>query len=192
MSGTPKYDDPDWLEEQYYQHGLTLQDIADKTTVSETTIFRRMEAFEIDRGEYQQEQNLPSSQNRPLSPRINSYGHREFTNSFRGEQFWVMVHRLHATLLVSNIDELQGKEVHHLNGCPFDNRLENYEIVEKSVHQRKHRFTGNIEYKSLCTTCESVSYFFDIDAVSYCPSCATEFEAHELVPAEPIDWKIDH
>ena len=83
MISTPKYDDPDWLEEQYHQHGRTLQEIADKTTVSETTIFRRMEAFDIDRGEYQPEQNLPSSRNRLLSPRINSYGHREFANSFR-------------------------------------------------------------------------------------------------------------
>lgn len=44
-----KHDDPDWLYEQYWEKGLTIPEIAEKTSYSQATISRRMEEHGIPR-----------------------------------------------------------------------------------------------------------------------------------------------
>lgn len=47
-------------------------------------------------------------------------------------------HRLLATLLVDNIEELRGKHVHHNNEIPWDNRLGNLTIMTPGEHNKEH------------------------------------------------------
>jgi len=72
----------------------------------------------------------------------------EFRLSQRGYEYWrshngenedtVKVHRLLMTLAVDDLDELDGKDVHHKNGVKWDNRLENLELMMPAEHRRHH------------------------------------------------------
>lgn len=114
----------------------------------------------------------------------NNDGHRELQTRAGGEKYNLMVHRLHATLLVEEIGELKGKIVHHANGCPFDNRLKNYQIVSKRDHRRVHATKYN---KTLCRDCDqSVRVSQN---VSFCPTCGRELAGSEKAPVEALDWR---
>ncbi|WP_166377243.1 hypothetical protein [Halorubrum sp. BOL3-1] len=39
---------------------------------------------------------------------------------------------------MDDLRELDGKEVHHRGWVPWDNRLENIEVLEPSEHQERH------------------------------------------------------
>lgn len=150
-----------------------------------------MRDFGIERRPSSSRCNSRTDPTRRPTIHTDAYGHRTFIHKYDWEQNWLTLHRLHATLLVDDISELAGKEVHHKNGCPFDNRLENYEITTKANHQRKHHF--NLPpYKSLCTTCDTPSYFFDSAIVTYCPSCGAALDSNEVLETQTIDWNIDH
>lgn len=66
----------------------------------------------------------------------------------------VLEHRLLATLLVDDIQELKGKVVHHINHHKIDNRLDNIEIVDNEEHLEYHNTTdfvpiplrGDVDY----------------------------------------------
>lgn len=47
-------------------------------------------------------------------------------------------HRLLATLLVDELEELRDKHVHHKNWCPWDNRLDNIEVLTPGEHTATH------------------------------------------------------
>lgn len=112
-------------------------------------------------------------------------GHRELRMRVLGERISVMIHRLHATLLVDDVDQLLGKEVHHRNGCPFDNRIENYQLLTPSEHMKSH--SGVNGFKTLCRSCGvSVRVSSNVD---YCPSCGTRLDTEEIEESEYISWK---
>lgn len=71
-----------------------------------------------------------------------------FYTNFEGYERWraydtdgvydsLMVHRLLAAL-EWGLDAIRGKHVHHKNGIPWDNRVENLEIVDPGEHQKIH------------------------------------------------------
>jgi len=69
---------------------------------------------------------------------VNNYGHvvwRQKTSN--QENISVPVHRL---LLVAEygVDAVVGKHVHHKNEIPFDNRIENLELLDPEEHSRHH------------------------------------------------------
>jgi len=102
MSATPPYEDPEWLEKQYWEDDLTIDEIAKKATVGITKIIDNMDEYGIERRS--PGRNLP---NRYPSPRTNRCGHRRYQNRHKGDAFKIMIHRLHATLLVDDVDELE-------------------------------------------------------------------------------------
>lgn len=188
MSVTPSHEDPEWLEKQYWENGLTIDEIARKATVATAKIIDNMDEFGIERRN--PGRNLP---NRYPSPWTNRCGHRRYQNRHRGDAFKIMLHRLHATLLVDNINELEGVEIHHKNGCPFDNRLENYDLITPKEH-RKLSAEGiqAADKKALCRECDEVFYVLDSSSLQYCPNCSSTYDAEEIADCGYIDWQIDH
>ncbi len=103
-----------------------------------------------------------------------------------------MLHRLHATLLVDDIDELKGMEVHHVNGCPFDNRLENYQLITPDEHRKLSPQGIKADNKALCRESGEVLYSINNPVLRYCPKCGSQYDAEEIVSCEYINWQIQH
>lgn len=122
--------------------------------------------------------------------RVNNCGHVEIMHRHRpSDSRWsLMVHRLHATLLVDEISGLDEKIVHHINGCPLDNRLENYEIVSKIEHRDRHGSVwGSDRYTVLCRECGTPGIVGDPD-IEYCSYCGSAPDCKEIVKRSSIDW----
>ncbi|WP_218055090.1 homing endonuclease associated repeat-containing protein [Haloparvum sedimenti] len=69
---------------------------------------------------------------------VNNYGHvvwRQKTSNQKNVS--VPVHRLQY-VAEHGIDSVSGKHVHHKNGIPWDNRVENLEPMSPSEHSRHH------------------------------------------------------
>jgi len=64
-------------------------------------------------------------------------GYELFQVNEGGSTNKVKHHRLLATLKYEP-DELEGKHIHHKNGIPWDNRLENLELIEPGEHAKHH------------------------------------------------------
>jgi transposase-like protein len=64
-------------------------------------------------------------------------GHVKIVHQYNGEKDSIELHRLLATVKY-DIEELRGYEVHHQNHIPWDNRLENIELLTPSEHTAYH------------------------------------------------------
>jgi hypothetical protein len=128
----------------------------------------------------------PVSEQVPMG--INNDGHYEVNPSVLGRKETFMIHRLHATLLVDDVSELSDKEIHHKNGCPFDNRLDNYQLIEPKRHRRLTSEVPRVANKTaLCRVCGTASYSFTEDP-QYCRECGSEYDSEEVTESSYIDW----
>lgn len=64
-------------------------------------------------------------------------GYERFYCRDCGEMRKFLHHRLLA-LVKYDLDELKGKDVHHINGVQWDNRIENIELMTTEEHARYH------------------------------------------------------
>jgi hypothetical protein len=198
-SDKPRHKDPDWLRREYHEKELSLREVAKKTDVSFGYIRKQMEEFDIPRrrtgyGTSPPEETLfGNGEQPPARPHTNQYGHRSLDHNVSAEnRKRLMIHRLHATLLVEDIEDMAGKVVHHKNGCPFDNRLENYELLDKTEHRKLHSKTSLKDCKGMCRDCGETHYFSEEQVVNFCPTCGERYDSEEFVQTEAIDWKIPH
>jgi hypothetical protein len=125
-----KYKDSNWLREQYTEKDRTQTNIASECGVSDTTIQHWRDKFDIEEQETAQ-----------FGTQTDGYEQWKCEVG-PGKADTVTVHRLLATLQVDELDELEGKHVHHQSGIPWDNRLENLEVVSPQEHAEIHTHAG--------------------------------------------------
>lgn len=120
------------LKELYVDKQLSMADIADELGCNKQTVKNWLDKHGIETRDASFRRN-PGS----FGIYLNNWGHVHINHSYKGEQWSVFAHRLLA-LVEHDIESLKGKEVHHKNGIPWDNRPENLEVVTKAEHSAKH------------------------------------------------------
>ena len=124
------------LRELYWEDELTQQEIADELGYGHRTVRRWMDRLNIDLRSRSERRRLDHSK-QPASFSLGSYGHERWDNQFGDRQYVVKVHRLLA-VAEYGIETLRDKVVHHKNGVPWDNRVENIELMTASEHSALH------------------------------------------------------
>jgi len=130
------WNDESWLRNQYVEKQKSLETIADEFGCTAGTLSRKLKEHGIE----------PRSHGfvhrKPYIPYVmGAYG-RMHWRSTRGEDgkkiaYGFEVHRLLA-IAEYGIDAVAGKDVHHKNQIPWDNRPENIELLSKEEHGKLH------------------------------------------------------
>jgi predicted DNA-binding protein YlxM (UPF0122 family) len=149
-----EYKDKEWLREKYIDEDRSMADIGDEFGVSKETIKYWLKKHDIPIRNFSEaakrrvdEHPHTIPDNTQLNPTF--YQRRGYNIVKGGEaDTHVEMHRLLATLLVDEIDELEGKHVHHKNGIRWDNRLDNLEVMTISEHTKHHHSNGDYPQSS--------------------------------------------
>lgn len=135
----PAVNDPETLELLYWQEGLSMWQMAKRLGVSETTVYRRMRQFNIDRRGVGYTSVNEESDN-PVRIRSSRDGYVRVWHSYAGgcERFYL--HQLVAVAGGADPHEVFSEEyhTHHKNGVKWDNRPDNLEVMPADEHMRMH------------------------------------------------------
>lgn len=124
------------LRKWYWDDGLSLKDIQDKTGVFSFYISKRMEALGIPRRSQQEARSYGSKW---TEPGIKTYSDsHDYIVHNDGEQ----THRIRMdkanTLVDHSIKDLQGKVLHHRNGVKWLSYPENIEVLTPEQQGKLH------------------------------------------------------
>ena len=126
-----RYKDEEILRWLYWDEELSIADIGDIFDVCPNTIRYWMKKLGVER-------------RKPLENRVpqisdDSAGYKRFMywDSRTETRRTIFSHRLLA-VAEYGIDAVRGMEVHHKNGCKFDNRPDNIELLSSSEHRKLH------------------------------------------------------
>lgn len=135
--GKAEYKKSEVLTKLYHEKEMSLREISDKFDVSTPTIQRWMKKHNIERRE--------SKREKPPCYTKNYDGYKVWKHrDGSGKKQMVLVHRLLA-VNEFGFDAVSDKIVHHKNGCRFDNRPENIEVMTQSEHINLHHEKGHME-----------------------------------------------
>lgn len=112
--------------------------------------------------------------------RWRSYEYRPETSRQGKEDVHVSLHRLHYLVHPSLMDRplgeamsaLAGCDVHHANGCRFDNRLENYDLLDHAEHSS----LTQAELRAHGEDAKQAAAMPPSEAPEYCAGCGGEME----------------
>lgn len=121
--------DAERLRELYHGEGMSIYDIADEWGCGKTTIGKWLHRHDI-------EVDTPSHE-KPPHFCTESRGYECWRHDTSGTQHKVRVHRLVA-VAEYGYDEVVGKDVHHENHIPWDNRPSNISVLNRSEHAKLH------------------------------------------------------
>lgn len=132
--------DEELLRELYHGEGLTQSEIADQFGCSDVTVSNWMQNHGVDA----KSPEWKIAQEGTDSPFFVNYARFESVDS--GHEVWhsradgratVIVHRLAAVAWLG-YDAVVDKDVHHINGIPWDTREENLDVLDPSEHRSYH------------------------------------------------------
>lgn len=129
-----QYRDEDTLRRLYWDERLSQAEVADELGCSERTVVKWM-----------QEHNIETRTGRRRLPWAtyvtNENGYERWQNRSPPDKgASALVHRLLA-VAEYGFEAVRGNHVHHINGIPWDNRIENLEILSPSDHMGRHHAT---------------------------------------------------
>jgi len=130
------YKDADWLRKKYWDEGLTTHEMGNIVDMNHGTIVYWMDKHNIPRRSIEdinKERRLPYA-----TYYIKDSGHEAWKSSdTSGGEDYCAVHRL-AAVSWFGLDAVVGKDVHHKNGIPWDNRESNLEPKTDTEHMKHH------------------------------------------------------
>jgi len=153
MAVNPAVNDPEVLETLYWHEGLSMWQIAQRLDVSETTVYRRMRKFGIDRrGRSHYSQSQQTKQYAKYARyRVND-GYTVWEGNGDSDGFaTTFVHQLLLVAEGEDPHEVYSDEYHchHDNGVRWDNRPENLELLTAEEHMELHAERGDLGGKML-------------------------------------------
>jgi len=133
FSGEKPWHNESVLRHLYHDEKLSLKETSEVFEITEASLLYWMDKHEIDRRTVSQAHGLT-----PLKMSTSPKGYERFTVGTTGNSTrTIHVHRLVAVAM-SGADAVKGKQIHHKNGIPWDNRPENLEIMTEEEHKRMH------------------------------------------------------
>lgn len=147
----PAVNDPEVLEMLYWQEGLSMYRIAERLGVAETTVYRRMREYGIDRRghAYDSYRNRGKRRyNEYARYRVHEYGYPVWKGNGQGDGFnTTFVHQLIMVAEGHDPHKVYSDEYvcHHLNGVRWDNRPDNIDVWTRERHGRYHANERNME-----------------------------------------------
>ena len=137
-SNDKPYRDPDILHELHWDDGLCYREMAEELGCHKRTIRRWMDRLDVGRRTPEEGFKLQMCVNY-ANLDFNASDHPMWSvkdpNTGKSKSF--TVHRLLA-VAEYGIEQVKGKDVHHKNGIPWDNRPENIELLDHSEHTKLH------------------------------------------------------
>ena len=136
------YDDPEKLHEEYVVNQKSPRQIADEFGCTDETIRNKLDNFEIDKRTHGEAVSLGYLSSEPPKMLYNSdNGYEYFKNYHRGKNYIFNHHQLLAIHKGADPYKVFSNgeyDVHHKNEIPWDNRVENIELIEHGEHRRHH------------------------------------------------------
>lgn len=122
----------DVLRELYCNKGFSIPKTADVMGVSSSSVQDYIDKFDISTRKANQHQKYASLYSR-------TDGHEEWKTRDKevGGEVCMFVHRLLA-ISEYGIEEVKNMHVHHKNDIPWDNRIENIQLMSPSDHSKHH------------------------------------------------------
>lgn len=129
--------DPEWLYEQYVEMEKSTNQIANEVGENQGTIWYHLDKHGINTRDRMEE--VKKSCRVPYANyHMTHDGHMRWkTTVSENKEKAIGVHRLLA-IAEYGFDAVCGKEVHHKNRIPWDNRPENLEPLTQGDHKRAH------------------------------------------------------
>jgi len=117
------------LRQKYWDESKSSIQIADELGCSKKTVLNWMKRYGIDRRK--------ENKDKLLSPYTIKRGYEVVNSTLDDEMRPVHLHRLLAVAKYG-FEAVKGMDVHHKNGVPWDNRMENIELLSRSQHRSSH------------------------------------------------------
>jgi len=132
-----KWRDKELMERLYLDEKKNIYEIAEFVDSNPVTVHKWLNRHGIERRSISESQRLRHGTEAPVSLKIHRDGYPVSHFYHENEYFEVRIHRL-AAVAWYGFDEVVGKDVHHKNNIPWDNREENLEPMTPSEHMEHH------------------------------------------------------
>lgn len=131
MKSEKRYQQRDWLYQKYVVEGLTTYEIGEIKGVHQQTISNWLKRLDIEA-------------RRTGPPRCeyatfltNTRGYEIWSAKYRSSTENLLVHRLLA-YCEYGLEAIKDKDIHHINGIPWDNQPDNIVPLTKEEHMSLH------------------------------------------------------
>ena len=130
-----EWDDPDMLRRLYHEEKLSQYAIAERYGITRKKVQHRMEKYGIEPRSRGEAMRLHFQSNVCISPHRG--GRDRLVVYEYGEQYsWPLGFII--CLSEYELDEVAGKDIHHKNGEPLDDRPSNLVPIDHGEHSKLH------------------------------------------------------